>query len=84
MRNPERALPRHLVIIPDGNGRWAQKHGLPIPEGHIRGGNTLINLAARLKDLGVEVVTFWGFSTENWTRSDQAVARLLEITEKLP
>ncbi len=80
MISSELNLPRHLVIIPDGNGRWAQKHGLPIWQGHIRGAERVISLVQGMQDLPIEVVTFWGFSTENWSRSEEEVRRILEIT----
>lgn len=73
-------LPRHLVIIPDGNGRWAQKHGLPIWQGHLRGAERTISLVKQMQDLPIEVITFWGFSTENWSRSEEEVSGILEIT----
>lgn len=73
-------FPRHLVIIPDGNGRWAQKHGLPIWQGHLKGAERTISLVERMQDLPIEVITFWGFSTENWSRSKEEVEKILDIT----
>lgn len=80
MANLEK-LPQHLVIIPDGNGRWAQKHGLEIWQGHLGGSQRIIDLADQVGDLGIEVLTFWGFSTENWSRSKEEVEKILDITQ---
>lgn len=73
---------RYLLIIPDGNGRWAQKHGLPIWEGHTAGARRAILLANKLANSDIEVFTFWGMSTENWIRSPQEVQNLLAITQQ--
>lgn len=64
--------PKHLVIIPDGNGRWAQKHGVPILEGHAKGAQTTIDLLEQMERLPIGVITIWGFSTENWSRGEEA------------
>ena len=71
--------PRYVAIITDGNGRWAHSRGLPVFEGHRAGANTV---KERLRDavrLGIEELTVWGFSTENWTRSREEVAGLMAI-----
>lgn len=73
--------PRHLVIIPDGNGRWAEKHGLPIWQGHLKGAEKTVSLVERIQELPIDVVTLWGFSTENWSRSGEEVNGILEITK---
>ena len=78
-----RVIPKHIVIIPDGNGRWAQKHNLPVAEGHSRGAQNMVSFADRIDQLGVEVCTFWGFSTENWTRSGEEVERILQTTQRM-
>lgn len=71
--------PRYVAIITDGNGRWAQQRGLPVKEGHKAGADTV---KARLRDaveLGVEELTVFSFSTENWSRSPEEVSALMEM-----
>jgi undecaprenyl diphosphate synthase len=75
--DPYRA--RHVAIIADGNGRWARAHGLPVTEGHEAGADTL---KARLRDaaeLGIEELTVYSFSTENWSRPPGEVWRLIAM-----
>ena len=61
MKNP----PRHIAIIMDGNGRWAQKRGLPRTAGHKAGAETFRRIATYCKDIGVQYLTVYAFSTEN-------------------
>src|SRR3954454_8686597 len=71
--------PKYVAIITDGNGRWAQQRGLPVVEGHRAGADTL---KARLRDaaeLGIEELTVYSFSTENWSRPPQEVEGLMEM-----
>jgi undecaprenyl diphosphate synthase len=71
--------PKHVAIITDGNGRWAQQRGLSVIEGHRAGADVV---KARLRDaaeLGVEQLTVFSFSTENWTRPSEEVAGLMEM-----
>ena len=71
--------PRYVAIITDGNGRWAQQRGLPVLEGHRAGADVV---KARLRDavdLGVEELTVYSFSTENWSRSPDEVAGLMAM-----
>jgi undecaprenyl diphosphate synthase len=71
--------PRYLAIITDGNGRWAKERNLPVGEGHRAGAETV---RARLRDaaeLGIEELTIYAFSTENWDRPDQEVGGLLAL-----
>ncbi len=71
--------PRYVAIITDGNGRWAQQRGLPVLEGHRAGADVV---KARLRDavdLGVEELTVYSFSTENWSRSPEEVAGLMAM-----
>ncbi len=71
--------PRYVAIITDGNGRWAQARGLPTVEGHRAGADVV---KARLRDavdLGIEELTVFSFSTENWTRSDEEVSGLMHM-----
>jgi undecaprenyl diphosphate synthase len=70
---------RYVAIITDGNGRWAQARGLPVGEGHRAGAD---NLKARLRDageLGIEELTVYSFSTENWSRPEQEVLGLMAL-----
>lgn len=73
------ASARYVAIITDGNGRWAQRRGLPVVEGHRAGADTV---KARLRDaaeLGVEELTVFSFSTENWSRSEEEVGGLMRM-----
>src|SRR5579884_2111042 len=75
----EAARPRYVAIITDGNGRWARRRGLPTVAGHEAGADTV---KARLRDaveLGIEELTVYSFSTENWSRSDEEVSALMEM-----
>lgn len=73
------AIPAHVAIILDGNGRWAKKRGLPRSMGHKEGCKTVektVELAARM---GIEYLTVYGFSTENWKRSGEEVGALMQL-----
>lgn len=72
-------MPRHIAIIMDGNGRWAQKKGLPRPEGHRRGGKTVEKIAQTCVDLGIESLTIYSFSIENWKRPETEVNALMHL-----
>ena len=74
--------PRHIAIIMDGNGRWAQKRGLPRTAGHAAGSETFRRIATRCKNLGVEYLTVYAFSTENWKRSSDEVGAIMGLFEK--
>ena len=69
-------LPRHVAIIMDGNGRWAQKRGLPRIAGHKAGAEAVRRTMQAAADQGVEVLTLYAFSSENWRRSDEEIADL--------
>ncbi len=78
--NPKNSnLPRHVVIIPDGNRRWAKKHGLEPVDGHKKGLEVALSVVRGSRNLGVRVLTLWGFSTENWNRSGTEVKYLMRI-----
>ncbi len=79
MNAPDKLVPRHVVIIPDGNRRWAKKHGLAPVEGHKKGLDTALKVVKGSKSLGVKVLTLWGFSTENWARPKMEVVYLMKI-----
>ncbi|MBA7535589.1 Isoprenyl transferase [subsurface metagenome] len=71
-------LPTHIAIVPDGNRRWAKEHGAPALEGHRRGAEAMHNVVDYL--IGrVQYLTAWGFSTDNWRRSDNEVNNLFHL-----
>jgi len=72
-------VPRHIAIIMDGNGRWAQARSLPRMEGHREGGKTVERIAQRCVDFGIESLTLYSFSIENWKRPKIEVDALMEL-----
>lgn len=76
---PPELMPRHLAIIMDGNGRWAQRQGLPRYEGHGQGAKTAEMISLRCVDLGIESVTLYVFSVENWKRPQAEIDALMHI-----
>ncbi|MDD6052138.1 MAG: isoprenyl transferase [Clostridiales bacterium] len=72
-------LPRHVAIIMDGNGRWAKKHKLNVAMGHRQGVETLREIIRHTDDLRIEALTIYAFSTENWNRSREEVAALMQL-----
>ncbi len=72
-------IPKHIAFIMDGNGRWAQKRGLPRNAGHKEGTKILKKLINDLQDLGVEYATLYAFSTENWSRPKEEVDGLMNL-----
>ncbi len=81
---PGITLPKHLVIIPDGNRHWANLRGLPPSEGHKEGVKTAKRLMRVCRDWGIQIVTIWGMSTDNLEkRSPQEMNTLMKIFEKL-
>ena len=75
-------LPRHIAIIMDGNGRWAKKRGLPRTAGHKVGAETFRKIALYCKALGVEYLTIYAFSTENWKRPADEVSTPMGLLKK--
>ena len=75
-------LPRHIAIIMDGNGRWAKKRGLPRTAGHAQGAETFRTVATYCKDIGIEYLTVYAFSTENWKRPQDEVSTIMGLLEK--
>ncbi len=75
-------LPRHIAIIMDGNGRWAKKRGLPRTAGHKAGAETFRDIATYCRELGVEYLTVYAFSTENWKRPKDEVDTIMELLEQ--
>jgi len=80
--DPDR-MPRHVGIILDGNGRWAERRGLPRTAGHAAGEQALFDAVQGALDLGIEWLTVYTFSTENWTRSEEEVAFLMHFNQDL-
>ena len=78
----EMNIPRHIAIIMDGNGRWAKKRGLPRNAGHAAGAETFRRIATRCKKLGMDYLTVYAFSTENWKRSEEEVAGIMKLFDK--
>ncbi len=74
---PPEALPRHVAIIMDGNGRWAQQRGLPRTAGHEQGEQSLVDVVKGAIEVGVEAISAYAFSTENWSRSPEEVRFLM-------
>jgi undecaprenyl diphosphate synthase len=74
---------RYVAIIMDGNARWAEKHDLPVLEGHREGARTLKRTIRDAKALGIEELTAFAFSTENWTRPPWEVTGLMEMFGEL-
>lgn len=72
-------VPRHLGLILDGNRRWAKEHDLPLMEGHRKGYENLKNISDAAFDSGVEYVSAYVFSTENWSRSKEEVRYLMKL-----
>ncbi len=73
------ALPQHVAIIMDGNGRWAQTRGLPRIEGHREGVNRVLEISRACRDLGIRILTLYAFSTENWKRPGDEVSGLMDL-----
>ena len=79
IRPPLAQVPRHVAIIMDGNGRWAQARGLPRLAGHQAGTENLRRILESAADFGVQVLTIYAFSTENWARPEDEVKGLMSI-----
>lgn len=79
MKEQNIPVPRHIAIIMDGNGRWAKKRGLPRTAGHAAGAETFRRIANYCRTLGVEYLTVYAFSTENWKRSADEIAGIMTL-----
>ena len=75
----DKIIPRHIGYIVDGNRRWAKKHGLPAYEGHMAGYNTLEEIIKATFHAGIEYVSAYVFSTENWKRSKKEVDKFMNL-----
>ena len=72
-------VPRHIAIIMDGNGRWAKMRGLPRNAGHKAGAESFRNIANYCRSIGVEYLTVYALSTENWKRSEEEVSGIMAL-----
>ena len=72
-------IPRHVAIIMDGNGRWARQRGLERSAGHVEGVNTVRRITTAASELGIEYLTLYAFSTENWNRPQEEVDILMHL-----
>lgn len=75
-------LPAHVAIIMDGNGRWARKRGLPRTAGHAAGAETFRTIATYCKEIGLQYLTVYAFSTENWKRPAEEVGAIMGLLKK--
>ncbi len=75
-------LPRHVAIIMDGNGRWAQERGLPRVEGHRRGAKSVAAVVAISREIGIDYLTLYAFSSENWRRPRLEVNSLMHLLDE--
>jgi len=78
----EKPMPQHIAIIMDGNGRWAKKRSLPRTAGHAAGAETFRRIATYCKDIGIQYLTVYAFSTENWKRPAEEVEAIMGLLEK--
>lgn len=74
--------PKHVAIIMDGNGRWAERRGYPRVFGHVRGASRIKNIVREADDLGVKALTLYAFSTENWNRPETELSVLWKLLVK--
>lgn len=79
MGDTQKKVPRHVAIILDGNGRWAKKRMLPRNAGHAAGSKNVEKICAAAWDMGIEYVTMYAFSTENWSRPQSEVDALMKL-----
>jgi len=75
-------IPRHIAVIMDGNGRWAKERGLPRREGHRAGAESVREITDTCIDLGVEYLTLYAFSSENWNRPQAEIKALMELLDR--
>ena len=75
-------IPRHVAVIMDGNGRWARKRGLPRTAGHAVGSENFRKIATYCKNIGMDYLTVYAFSTENWKRPADEVSTIMKLLRK--
>ena len=78
---PDEVRPRHVAIIADGNRRWARERGLPVLAGHIQGIEAIRPIVRRARDAGIETLSVYTFSTENWGRPEDEVSGLFGLID---
>ncbi len=78
---PDEVRPRHVAIIADGNRRWARERGLPVLAGHVQGIEAMRPVVRRARDRGVETLSVYTFSTENWARPEDEVSGLFGLID---
>lgn len=76
------SVPRHIAIILDGNGRWAKRRGLPRTAGHAAGSENFRKIATYCKNIGVQYLTVYAFSTENWSRPEDEVKAIMKLLDR--
>lgn len=76
-------IPNHIVIIPDGNRRWARARGLPTLQGHKAGFDMAVTLCRQARRWGIHTLTLWGFSTENWDRTEEEIKYLMRLYSRM-
>jgi undecaprenyl diphosphate synthase len=79
---PRERLPRHVGIIMDGNGRWARARGLPREEGHEKGADSVRTVVRAARKIGIEALTLFAFSSQNWDRPHEEVFHLMELLRR--
>ena len=82
MSDSATSTPRHIAIIMDGNGRWARERGLPRRDGHRAGAESVREAVEGCKELGVDYLTLYAFSSENWNRPPSEVDALMKLLER--
>ncbi|WP_068171096.1 isoprenyl transferase [Rothia sp. ND6WE1A] len=80
---PAQFVPRHVAVVMDGNGRWANERGLPRNEGHKAGEKSLVDVVAGAIEMGIPYVSAYAFSTENWKRSMDEVSFIMRFTTEV-
>ena len=83
MSEESASIPRHIGYILDGNRRWAKKYGLPTYEGHLAGYNALKDIIEATSDAGVEYISFYTFSTQNWNRAEGEIRGIMRLIRRL-
>lgn len=83
MTEDTQVVPTHVGYILDGNRRWAKKHGLPAYEGHLAGYNALKDVIEATADAGVKYISFYTWSTENWSRAEVEVRGVMRLIRRL-
>lgn len=76
-------LPKSLLIIPDGNGRWAKELNLSVSQGHIQGGKTMSQVLDDFMLVDIKVLGVWGFSEDNWKRTPEEITKIMEVIEEV-